>query len=146
MAMQAPIMWSVNTNMDAQLLRIYTQISSVSDFVSCQFGADSAGYPIRQFPFPPGHKGWIARGCYIPLALPPSQRNLALRLHNAEGYYLPTYLPSSHCRLECRELGSPILKIDFGPRRFWVSLVPPEKRVNFNICNRRHKWVYCVLT
>ena len=92
-----------------------SQISSVSDFLSCQFGADSAGYPIRQFPFSPGHKGWIARGCYIPLALPPSQRNLALRLHNAEGYYLPTYLPSSHCRLECRELGSPILKIDFGP-------------------------------
>ena len=23
---------------------------------------------------------------------------------------------------------------------------PPKKRVNFDICNRRHKWVYCVLT
>ena len=33
----------------------------------------------------PGMNCW---GCYIPLALPPSQSNLALRLHSAEGELL----------------------------------------------------------
>ena len=42
----------------------------------------------------------------------------------------------------------------FGPQPLKLNLVPrtqilfqfgpPKKRVNFDICNRRHKWVYCV--
>ena len=35
-----------------------------------------------------GAPGMNCEGCYIPLALPPSQSNLALRLHNAEGELL----------------------------------------------------------
>ena len=44
--------------------------------------------PSMTVSFPSGHQGWIAGGCYIPLALPPSQSNLALRLHSAEGELL----------------------------------------------------------
>ena len=49
-------------------------------------------------------------GCYIPLALPPSQSNLALRLHNAEGELLTDR--SSFPPLECLEpLHPPSLQV-----------------------------------
>ena len=37
------------------------------------------------------------------------------------------------------------LKLNLVPRtQILGQFGPPKKRVNFDICNRRHKWVYCV--
>ena len=39
------------------------------------------------------------------------------------------------------------LKLNLVPRtQVLGQFGPPKKRVNLDICNRRHKWVYCVLT
>ena len=40
--------------------------------------------------------------------------------------------------------GSPVLKIECGPRmQILGPFGPPNKRVNFDICNKRQKWVIC---
>ena len=39
------------------------------------------------------------------------------------------------------------LNLNLVPRKQLLGQFgPPKKRVNFDICNRQHKWVYCVLT
>ena len=102
--MQAPIMWSVNIDVGVQKMFFHL------GFCILPAWWWQCWLPSTTVSLPSGHKGWIAGGCYIPLALPPSQSNLALRLHNAEGELLTDI--SSFPPLECLEpLHPPSLQV-----------------------------------
>ena len=80
--MQAPIMWSVNTNVGVQNTMFFHLIFCILSGWQWQ-----CWLPYDSF-LSLGAPGMNCEGCYIPLALPPSQSNLALRLHSAEGELL----------------------------------------------------------
>ena len=60
-----------------QYKRGRSEFISISGFVSCQFGGDSAGYPLRQFPFPQGTRDELLGGVTFPLR----SRHLKAILH-----------------------------------------------------------------